>query len=111
MSKIQQDKINVDLFTVDLFTDEFKNKKQYKLVKIGTPENALHPESNFGESKPFHYGMMFKPPTIGESFYLIPKNRFSGGIRTSKVTKIEGDLIYTLNSIYQLSEYHEDTSH
>jgi hypothetical protein len=104
MNETQQNKFNVDFFT-----DEFKNEKQYKLVKVGTPENALYPESNFGESKPFHYGIMFNPPTIGEPFSLIPKNKFNGGISTSMVTDIKDDLIYTLNSIYQLSEYHEDT--
>lgn len=74
----------------------------YKITKIGSVDNPTHPESNFGESLPYHIGYFTGEPIVGERFNLGYINHKAAGISTSMVTKIINNKRFeTLNSIYE----------
>lgn len=78
-----------------------------KVTKLGYVDNPTNPNSDYGESSDFHVGIFTKEPKVGERFYLqgISFKKGFEGIRTSTVTKVEGNTFHTLNSIYKLEDY------
>jgi hypothetical protein len=99
MSKIEQQKIYLN------------TPKLYKITKLGVATKAKHPESDFGQSAPFHIGYYTGAPIVGENFRLDAYSLFHGekGILTSTVTRIINDNTFeTLNSVYQYEPYNKE---
>lgn len=70
--------------------------KIIRVTKIRNVDEPYHKNSDFGESKPFHEGVYFGDPVIGERFNAL------GAISTSPVAKIISENIFeTLNSVYK----------
>lgn len=77
----------------------------YKIWKIGKVDNTTHPNSDFGESLPFHVGYYTKPPKVGKRFNLMEISDRERGISTSPVTEIiDENTFKTLNSIYRFEK-------
>lgn len=83
---------------------KYKTGNLYKIKKIGNVEKPYHENSTFGESKKYHIGILEKEPKIGERFWL---HAFRGyeGINTTPIQKIKGNKLYTMNSIYEISDF------
>ena len=75
------------------------------VYKIGKVDNPTHPNSDFGESLPFHVGYYTKPPEVGERFNLMGISYREQGISTLPVTEIIAENTFkTLNSIYKFEK-------
>lgn len=83
---------------------KYKLNHLYKVKKIGNVEKPYHENSTFGESKEYHVGILSKEPTVGERFWLYPWRHYEG-INTTPIQKIEGNKLYTMNSIYEISKF------
>lgn len=79
-----------------------KNNMKVKLTKIGTVQNPMHLDSDYGNSQPFFIGEALAEPTIGQSFKVYPNGNDKYDIVTSRVTKIVDAITFqTLNSVYK----------
>lgn len=80
----------------------------YKITKLGNVDNPYDPNSNYGESRPYHTGIFLGKPVIGERFelagYGIEEDKH--GISTSRVTRIiDENTFETMNSVYRYEEF------
>ena len=78
-----------------------------RVSKIGSIDQPIHPNSDYGNSYDFFQGHG-EIPTVGQEFSLIPDSIFKPGIRTTCVTKVTDTVFYTLNSIYEYKIIDDD---
>ena len=83
---------------------KFKVGEYYKAVKLRAADDPFNPNSDFGNSKPYHSGRLVIIPEVNNVLCLYPISDREGGIKTSLITKIEGNIIYTLNSVYEVTK-------
>lgn len=83
---------------------KFEIDNYYKVRKIRKVAKPFNPNSDFGESKAYHTGKLLSMPIVGQPLLLYPASIREEGIRTSPITKIEGNIIHTLNSVYEVEK-------